>query len=244
MASQDIIDVDALNVSPENSKRVGQRRGERLQSLRSAINEWRSLTWTQNYGDCAWGPNTLLPDAVVTKLAARAHISTLDDIKNDIPEWDFVDDYGSTLLELIQKTDDIWKENHAQELQTKKDLRKRRSIENKEQREEERRIKKRAETAQRNATKTPQINTFPHPAAPQPSPWLTQPLFLPSPSTSSHIFPQPLHTFQPYPQPPQFYPQPIFFVPGPGFAQVQPYAESRMLSDLTVTQNQPRDHEM
>lgn len=132
----------------KNPKRVGQCPGERLQSLRSVINEWRSLTWTQNYGNCAWGPNTLLPDAVVTKLAARAHISTLDDIKNDIPEWDFVDNYGSTLLELIQKTDDIWKENHAQELQTKKDLRKRRSIENKEQREEERCIKKRAETAQ------------------------------------------------------------------------------------------------
>ena len=55
-------------------------------------------------------------------MAACSHISTIKDIKNEIPEWDFVDEYGSMLLELIQKTDNIWKEDHAKNLQIEKKI--------------------------------------------------------------------------------------------------------------------------
>jgi hypothetical protein len=215
---QDVIDVDSdtLVISAENPKRPGPRRTERLQSCRDAITEWRSCTWLENYSDCAWGPDVLLPDTIVTKLAMRSHISTIEEIKKEIPDWDFVDDYGSIVLDLIQKTDEIWKEDHACKLQAKKDTRKRHSLENKEQREEERRTKKQAETAQQKNERT-WINTFAHPVVAQPS-------FFPGPSTSSHSFPQP-----------------IFFVPGYPQVQPQPQPQSRPLSDLTVTHNQPRD---
>ena len=206
-ASQAIIDIDALNISPENTKRPGQRRGERLQRLRSAIINWRNVTWSQSYSDCAWGPSTLLPDVIVTKLAMRSHIDTLEDIKQEFPEWDFVDDYGSTLLKLIQTTNNIWKEDHSQQLQNKKELRKRRSLENKEQREEKRRTKKQAETVQRSIAKATQINA--------PSPWPTQP-FLPHPSTSSLIPSQPA-----FPQQSQFYPQQSQYYP----QQLQSYPQ-------------------
>ena len=190
-----IIDVD--DISAENPKRPGVRRTGRLQSCRNAIIEWRSRTWLENYSDCAWGPNVLLPDAIITKLATRSHILTTEDIKREIPDWDFVNDYGSIILDIIQKTDDLWKEDHASKLKANKDTRKRCSIENKQHREEERRIKKQAETAQRKSEKT-WINTFAHPLIAQPS-------FFPGPlastsSTSSHLYPQPIFFVPSYPQ--------------------------------------------
>lgn len=129
-ASQDIIDVDALKESP---KHTAPCHTERLKAVRSAINEWRSSTWSQLYSDCAWGPSTLIPDAIVTKLATHSHIPTVEDIKNEIPNWDFADNYGSTILKLIQKTDNFWKEDHPQKIQTKKELQRQCSSENKEQ---------------------------------------------------------------------------------------------------------------
>jgi hypothetical protein len=36
----------------------------------------------------------------------------------------FVNNYGSNVLELIQKTDDVWSEGHTQKLQTKMELHK------------------------------------------------------------------------------------------------------------------------
>jgi hypothetical protein len=115
---QDVIDVDTLAISAETPKRPGPRQAERLLSCRKAIIEWRSHTWLENYGDCAWGPNVLLPDAIVTKLATRSHISSVEDIKKEVPDWVFVDDYGSVVLDLIRKADDIWKEEHASCMQT------------------------------------------------------------------------------------------------------------------------------
>lgn len=189
--------IDA-DISGENPKRPGARRTDRLQSCRNAIIEWRSRTWLENYSDCAWGPNVLLPDSIITKLATRSHISTIEDIKREIPEWDFADDYGSVILDIIHKTDDLWKEDHACKLKANKDTRKRRSIENKQHREEERRIKKQAETAQRKSERT-WINTFTHPVLAQPS-FFPGPLATSSTSTSSYHYPQPIFFVPSYPQ--------------------------------------------
>lgn len=128
---QEVIDVDALATSAESPKRPGPRRTERLTNCRNAIIKWRSHTWLENYSDCAWGPNVLLPDAVVTKLATRSHISTVEEMKEEVPDWDFVDTYGSIVLEIIQEADGLWKEDHERVLQGKKDVRKRGSLEKK-----------------------------------------------------------------------------------------------------------------
>ena len=198
--SKCVIDVKDIQVSEsaENPKRPGARRTDRLLSCRTAIMEWRSRTWSENYSDCAWGPTVLLPDAIVTKLATRSHILTVEDIKREVPDWDFVNEYGTIILDLIQKTDDLWKEDHESKLKSNKDTRKRRSAENKQLREEERRIKKQAKTAQRKDERT-WINTFAHPLAA-----IAQPSFFPGPlpmaSTSSHLYSQPILFVPSYPQ--------------------------------------------
>jgi hypothetical protein len=110
---QDAIDVDTLVIPAEDTKRPGPRRAERLQICRKAITEWRSRTWLEKYGDCAWGPNVLLPEAILTQLATRSHISTVEEIKKEFPDWDFADDYGSVVLKLIRDADAIWMEKHA-----------------------------------------------------------------------------------------------------------------------------------
>ena len=131
---QDIIDVD----SPAVPKQLAPRRTKRLQRCRNAINQWRRATWLENYINCAWGPNILVPDAIVTKLAARSHILTVEDIKKEIPEWELVDDHGPAVLDVIQKTDEVWKQDRAIEIEAKKAMRKQRSLENKENRDKER----------------------------------------------------------------------------------------------------------
>jgi hypothetical protein len=218
--SQDVIDVDAF-ISAESPTRPGPHRRERLQICRSAITEWRSRTWSENYSDCAWGPNVLISDAIINKLATRSHISTVEDIKQEILDWDFADDYGSVVLELIRKSDEDWKEDHARKLQTNKDVRKRQSLENKEHRKE-RRTKKRAETAQRTAERA-WVNAFAHPpVAPLP--------FYPSSYPPS------------MPVPSYIFPQPIFFVPG--YPPMLPHAQAAhsqpLVPGLAMTQNQPR----
>jgi hypothetical protein len=232
---QEVIDIDTFAASADHPKRPGPRRTERLQGCRNVLIEWRARTWTENYIDCAWGPAVLLPDAILTKLATRSHISTIEDIKREIPEWDFVDDYGCAILELVQKTDEIWKEDHERKLQANKELRKRRSLENKENREEERRTKKRTKTAIRAAERK-RINSS-----------LSQPSLYPCPpSTSSHVIsqgPQPwINTYSHssyFPLPPStsshFLPQPIFFVPE-YYPQTQPHSESRPLSPSALYQ--------
>lgn len=194
----DIIDVDLI-IPAEDPRRTGRRREDRLQSCRDAITEWRSRTWSEKYSDCAWGPSVLLPDTVLTKLATRSYLLTVEDIKKDLPDWDFVDEYGPAILEVIQKTDIIWNEGHALELQAKKEIRKRRSTENKELRAEERRTKRsknQAETV-RQKNEEAWANMFVQPLGPG----------VPLP----HLFCGPL----PFPPGPQALPYPPGHLPYP-----------------------------
>ena len=238
-----IIDVDALSIPAEDPKRTGRRCEDRLQCCRDAINEWRSRTWLEKDSNCAWGPSMLLPNTVLTKLATRSHILTVEDIKKELPDWDhFADEQGPAVLELIQKTDIIWNEGHTCELQDKKEIRKRRSTENKELREEERhtkRSKNRAETV-RQKNEEAWTNTFvqsvglgvplPH-LSRGPLPLPPGPQALPYPP--SHLpFPPGHFPFPPGPQalpyPPGHLPSPPGHFPFPPGPQALPYPPSHL----------------
>ena len=144
-----VIDVDAVTIA----KKPGLRRKERLQLCQEALECWRQDLWNQDYLDSAISPRALMSDAIITKLATRTHLSTTEDIKSDIPEWTLVDQYGAQALNAVKNADDSWKTEHAKQLEMNKAKRQRQSLENKERREEERRVQKRAESVRKNAEK-------------------------------------------------------------------------------------------
>jgi hypothetical protein len=54
----------------------------------------------------------LLPDTILTKLAARAQIQTLIDIKEELPKWIWADKYGEVVLKLLEPIDRSWHEEN------------------------------------------------------------------------------------------------------------------------------------
>ncbi|EMD36366.1 hypothetical protein CERSUDRAFT_95684 [Gelatoporia subvermispora B] len=127
------------NIQPTRSSRPGQRRGNHLTACHTALGQWVKTCWKQNYLYCIWGPNILLPDKVLTKLASLARIQTLDDLKQEIPEWAFSDKWGADVLRLLAKIDDDEKQEKERVLAAKKSAKKEESERKKALRTEERR---------------------------------------------------------------------------------------------------------
>jgi hypothetical protein len=183
-ADREIIDVDNIDAGSSKTKLPGARRDDRLRLCEDAATRWRNTTWQEKYSKCAWGPKVLLPDAVIKKLARRTHLSTVEDIKREIPEWDFVDGHGGDVLAAIQKVDNVWQDEHEQEKATKREKRKRASIDKKEKRDEEQRQKRAKESAQRRIEKAqPQLYPFVPIAMSLPSP-----SFPPAPGLLQHVY--------------------------------------------------------
>jgi hypothetical protein len=120
---QEVIDVDQDNVDTVEKASLPLRRRERLQICRQALNHWRTRCWKLEFSDCSWGPKALMPDTIVTKLATRVDITTVENLKDQIPEWDFRERYGTDVLTIIQQADTRWKEAHERELQSRKENR-------------------------------------------------------------------------------------------------------------------------
>ena len=187
---REVIDVDNIDTGSSKTKLPGARRDDRLRLCEDAATQWRDKTWKEKYSYCAWGPKVLLPDAIIKKLTRRAHLSTIEDIKREVPEWDFVNDHGGEVLAAIQKVDNVWQEEHEKEKAAKREKRKRDSLDKKEKRDEERRHKKATETAQRRIEKA------------QPQFYPIVPVFVPQPSSLLPPAPVFQHLYQPaYPAP-------------------------------------------
>ena len=138
----------------KRTRRPGPRQKERLEASRNALMNWRHKTWKAAYTDCIWGPDVLLPDPILTKIATRARIQTISDIKNEMPEWIWVDEYGEAVLKLLEPIDQSWREEIEQKKAENKAKRAKTSAEKKAIRDEERLAKARESTAQRRIAST------------------------------------------------------------------------------------------
>ena len=109
---------------------------------------WRHKTWRAHYKDCIWGPDVLLPDPVLTKIAARGRIQTVCDIKEKIPDWIWAEEYGEAVLKLLEPIDQSWREENERKKAENKAKRAKVSAEKKAIRDEERLAKVRESTVQ------------------------------------------------------------------------------------------------
>jgi hypothetical protein len=115
--NHDDVEADSNTVCP---KHPGPRRQDRLNRCRDALTSWRCTFWEQNYGSCAFGPRVLMSDAVITKLATRSHLQTVEDVQREIPEWDFAEELGANALAIIKEADNVWIQEHERELHSKR----------------------------------------------------------------------------------------------------------------------------
>jgi hypothetical protein len=145
--------------APQTGKRARQpgcRRQERLEAARNVLSNWRQTVWKSEFSHCIWGPEVLLPDTVLTKLASRAKIKTVSDIKNEIPEWLWEDEYGDILLKLLEPIDLAWHEEAERKREENKVKRAKVSADKKVKREEDRLANARQATVQRRASQVSQ----------------------------------------------------------------------------------------
>ena len=80
----------------------------------NVLMNWRYKTWQTDCKDCVWGPNFLLPDTILTKIATRARIQMLCELKEELPEWIWADEYGKSVLKLLEPIDRLWHEENEQ----------------------------------------------------------------------------------------------------------------------------------
>jgi hypothetical protein len=72
-----------------------------------------------------------MTDAAIKRLATKTHITSVEAIKTEVPEWDLVDDHGVEVLALIVEVNNIWKQDHKRKLQENKAQRKQATLEKK-----------------------------------------------------------------------------------------------------------------
>ncbi len=170
--SHDTANSDTHNMSNMKKKKAGEggRRGERFQSCHEALSDWRRWRWRTTYRRCIWGMEVLLPDKILEILAKAAHIKCVDDIRRDIPEWEWVDDYGVEVLDRLRPIDNQWKAESTQAAEANKAKRRRTSEENKAMRDEARRSQKHLETLHKRAMNTGIPGPSRHPLAYMPAP--------------------------------------------------------------------------
>ena len=162
--------LDGPTLQTGNLKRARQpgcRREKRLEVARNSLLNWRRTVWKVEYSNCIWGPEVLLPDAILKKLASRARIKTISDIKDEVPEWLWVDEYGDAVLKLLEPIDSEWYEENEKKKEAKKAKKAKTTADNKVKREEDRLVKSQQATlgrTQRRASLTTQTQAYPGPS--------------------------------------------------------------------------------
>ncbi len=149
----DTADSDNQTMPIVKKKKAGKgaRRGERFQSCHEALSDWRRWRWRTTYRRCIWGMEVLLPDKVLDILAKAAHIKTVDNIRRDLPEWEWVNDYGAEVLDRLRPIDNQWKAESTHAAEENKAKRRRTSEENKALRDDARHNQKHLDTLRKRA---------------------------------------------------------------------------------------------
>jgi len=93
------------DLSAKATKGVGPRREERRATCRDFLAKWRVDRWLENHTDEVWGPEVLLPDKVLTKLAATASLQTKEDIRNEVEGWWLWERYSQEILDGLKAID-------------------------------------------------------------------------------------------------------------------------------------------
>ncbi|KAK6996361.1 hypothetical protein R3P38DRAFT_2800062 [Favolaschia claudopus] len=85
------------------------RRGEHLKAARTALGDWRLKTYITKYSACPFTEAGIMPDTVLTALASK-RLRQVDEIESLSPRWMLAQRHGQEVLELLQKVDQVQRE--------------------------------------------------------------------------------------------------------------------------------------
>ncbi|KAJ7646031.1 hypothetical protein DFH06DRAFT_997805, partial [Mycena polygramma] len=95
---------------------VPDRKEEHLKGARTRLERWRQETWEELYARRPWGYQVLLPDKVLTSLASKARLTSIDDLIGG-GTWSptHARKHGPAVLELLRDYDALYREYKAAE---------------------------------------------------------------------------------------------------------------------------------
>ncbi|KAF5363029.1 hypothetical protein D9758_012611 [Tetrapyrgos nigripes] len=82
------------------------RKDVHLSSVRSLLEKWRYATFLEKYSSCSWGADALLPPKVLTTIATKAWLSSIDDLIGAGWSPIFARKHGLDILERIAMVDE------------------------------------------------------------------------------------------------------------------------------------------
>ena len=102
----DVLNHDRKRPMYESS---AQRRDDIRRQVRKALIKWRSTKWEDEYRDCPWGPEGLLPDTVLTAFVSHGLWRDISDVKASnstaAVRWMWLEDHGQEVLDLANEVD-------------------------------------------------------------------------------------------------------------------------------------------
>lgn len=119
-------EVDAVQeVSPDatqtaaNTLRKRQRKGKQLADCRAKLETWRRRSFRENFYQCIFGEEALLPAKILTRLASRTTLKTSEDVIKACPDWIFAEQYAADILKMLEEVDQPYIETALNEQRTK-----------------------------------------------------------------------------------------------------------------------------
>jgi len=81
------------------------RRGEHRKLARATLEYWRGKVLKERYPHCSYTAVAILPDKVLSRLAAYVH-RTMDDVSQMGLLWALASVHGGEVLQLLKSVDD------------------------------------------------------------------------------------------------------------------------------------------
>lgn len=133
------------------SEMPARRQGDRLKRIQATLSKWRDECWRANYRRCAWGPEGLMTDKILNKLARSRRIVDEKTLSEGLPEWSFASIHGADVLKHIKSAEAEWEREHEEEKAGRKQVKAAESVLRKAEREEQRRQEQFVVTAAKKA---------------------------------------------------------------------------------------------
>ena len=103
---------------------VANRREDHLQGARELLEAWRLETWRKLYRRCPWGIQALLPDTILTALAAKARLQSLENLISIGWSPTHVQKHGAEIIDILKDYDDLFKSIKDDEIKARAEKKK------------------------------------------------------------------------------------------------------------------------
>jgi pyruvate/2-oxoglutarate dehydrogenase complex dihydrolipoamide acyltransferase (E2) component len=145
------------NEPPQPSAhRSKKRKGEAEEECKELLTAWQRDMWLLQYSDCSFGPQGLLPDKILKKLAQDQSICSMEDMRTtpSVSEWVWLPEHAEEVLELLRPINKRFAAQEENKRQQQQEQKQRKAAEQKAETQKHREEKKQLEAkakAQRRA---------------------------------------------------------------------------------------------